>query len=197
MTSDAARLDYRIIAGIIEPGSKVLDLGCGNGELIAYLEREKKARVQGIELDEDAIYKCVEKGLSVLHSDIDRGLKNYPDKSFNYVILNQSLQEIKKISYVIDESLRVGEKAVIGFPNFANLWARSMLFLRGKVPITRSLPYKWHDTPNLRFLSINDFEDFCREKHLKVLKRYFLGRERLVNFLPNLFALNAIFVVTK
>jgi len=121
---ETVRLDYRIISGIIAPDSKVLDLGCGGGELIDYLKRTKNANVQGIELDEDEIYKCVARGLSVFHGDIDDGLKSYPDKSFDYVILNQSLQEMLKIDYVIDEALRVGKKVIIGFPNFAHISAK-------------------------------------------------------------------------
>ncbi|HBU69230.1 MAG TPA: methionine biosynthesis protein MetW, partial [Elusimicrobia bacterium] len=175
----------------------VLDLGCGNGELLSYLVKEKNADAQGIELDENAIYQCVEKGLSVFHSDIDSGLSGYPDKSFDYVILNQSLQEIKKIDYVINEALRAGKKVIIGFPNFAHIGARFMLFFRGMAPITNSLPYRWNDTPNLRFLSVKDFEWYCSKKGIKILESHYLGARNKINLLPNLFALNVIFVITK
>lgn len=197
MTFDNIRLDYKIIADIIEPGSKVLDLGCGDGNLLYYIAKEKDAKAQGIELDEKAIYKCVEKGLSVFHSDIDAGLGSYPDKCFDYIILNQSLQEIRRVEYIIEEALRVGKKVIVGVPNFAHFAARSMLFFRGKVPMTKTLPYKWYDTPNLRFLSISDFSDFCAEKKLKVVNTYYLGTKSTVKFFPNLFAHSAIFVITK
>jgi len=197
MNFDTIPLDYQVIYQIIESGSRVLDLGCGRGELLYLLAKEKNAKVQGIELDDAAIYKCVERGLSVFHGDIDSGLTDYPDQSFDYVILNQSMQQVKRADFAIEESLRVGKKVIVGFPNFVYLTGRLMFFFRGKAPITKSLPYHWYDTPNLRFLSISDFRDFCRKKNIKVLATYFLGNRALVKLWPNLFALNAIFVITK
>ena len=197
MTSNGIRLDHQIICQIVEPEARVLDLGCGNGDLLYLLAREKGARVQGIELNDSAIYECVKKGLSVFHGDIESGLAEYPDRSFDYVILNQSLQEVKKIGSLTAEALRIGGRIIVGFPNFAYLQARLMLFFRGKAPVIPSLPYRWHDTPNLRFLSISDFRDFCREKDLRVQDAYYLGENRRVHLWPNLFALNAIFVVTS
>ena len=198
MTSNnGIRPDHQIISRIIEAESRVLDLGCGNGDLLYLLAREKGAKVQGIEVNDSAIYECVKKGLSVFHGDIESGLAEYPDHSFDYVILNQSMQEVKKIDWLIHEALRIGGKIIVGFPNFASLQARVMLFFRGKAPITSSLPYRWHDTPNVRFLSISDFRDFCREKNLKVLEAHYLGKRDRIYFWPNLFAVNAIFAVTK
>ena len=197
MESNGIRLDYKIIHQIVEPGARVLDLGCGSGDLLYLLAREKGAKVQGIEVNDSAIYECVKKGLSVFHGDIESGLAEYPDRSFDYVILNQSMQEVKKIDWLIHEALRIGSKIIVGFPNFAFLPARVMLFFRGKAPITSSLPYRWYDSPNVRFLSLSDFRDFCREKNLKVLEAHYLGKERTINLWPNLFALNAIFLLTK
>jgi methionine biosynthesis protein MetW len=191
------RLDHRIIFEIVESGSKVLDLGCGTGDLLYLLAGEKQARVQGIELDEAAVYECVRKGLSVFQSDIESGLSEYPARMFDYVILNQSMQEVKKVDFLIGEALRVGAKAIIGFPNFAHLSSRTMLFLKGKSPVTKSLPYTWYDTPNLRFLSIEDFIEFCAKKSIKVIEAHYLEKGKEVRFWPNLRARNAIFVLTK
>ncbi|MBI4845517.1 MAG: methionine biosynthesis protein MetW [Candidatus Omnitrophica bacterium] len=190
------KLDNKIICDIIERESKVLDLGCGDGELLQLLTKEKNAQVQGIELSEKAIYKCVEKGVSVFHGDIESGLNGYPDKFFNYVILNQSLQETRNVEFVIKEALRVGERVIVGFPNFAFIQARFRIFFKGKVPITESLPFRWFDTPNLHFLSTTDFIDFCRVKNITILKKFYLGRGKAVKIMPNLFAHNAIFVIT-
>jgi methionine biosynthesis protein MetW len=197
MTSNGIRIDHQIICQIVEPGARVLDLGCGNGDLLYLLARDKGARVQGIELNDSAIYECVKRGLSVFHGDIESGLVEYPDHSFDYVILNQSLQEVRKIDWLIQDALRIGGKIIVGFPNFAYLQARLMLFFRGKAPITPSLPYRWHDTPNVRFLSISDFRGFCQEKELRVQNAHYLGKNGRVHLWPNLFALNAIFVVTR
>ena len=190
-------MDHDIIYGIVEPQSKVLDLGCGNGDLIYRLARDKGARVQGIEYDDHAIHECVKRGLSVFHSDIEGGIVEYPDCSFDYVILNQSMQEVRKVDLVIEDALRVGRTVIVGFPNFAYIGARLMLFFKGKAPITKSLPYLWYDTPNVRFLSITDFRDFCGKKSIKILRAYYLGEDRMVRLWPNLLALNAIFVFTK
>ncbi|OGW79406.1 MAG: methionine biosynthesis protein MetW [Omnitrophica bacterium RIFCSPLOWO2_12_FULL_44_17] len=191
------RLDHKIICDLIEPEARVLDLGCGDGDLLYHLAVERKAKVQGIELNEGAIYKCVEKGVSVFHGDIEVGLKGYPDKSFDYVLLNQSMQETKNVEFVIHEALRVGTKIIVGFPNFAYFKARFRIFFRGRVPITRSLPYHWYTTPNLHFLSIKDFQDYAHDKKLKVLKSFYLAHKKEMNFFPNMFALNAIFVLTN
>ena len=197
MLSDTSRSDHRIIYQFVEAGSRVLDLGCGNGDLMYLLVREKNARVQGIELDDAAIYECVKKGLSVNHSDIESGLVEYPDRSFDYVILNQSMQEVKRVDMVFEQALRIGTRIIVGFPNFAYIGARLMLFFRGKSPIASSLPYHWNDTPNVRFLSIRDFRDYCNEKRLRILAARYLNAEKEIRFWPNLMALNAIFVLTK
>jgi methionine biosynthesis protein MetW len=190
------RPDHQVIFDMIERGSRVLDLGCGTGDLLQLVARDKDARVQGIELDEHAIYECVRKGLSVCQSDIESGLAEYPDGSFDYVILNQSLQEIRKVFFLLREALRVGNRVIVGFPNFAYINARVCLGLGGKAPMTPSLPYRWYDTPNVRFLSISDFKSFCAEKGFAVRKACFLNGERTITFWPNLRALGAIFLLS-
>lgn len=197
MKSEDIRLDHKIIYDIVEPGSRVLDLGCGDGSLMQLLATGKNARVQGIEFSDEKIYECVARGVSVFHGDIDTGLSEYPDKSFDYIILNQSMQEVIKVDFVLNEALRVGQKVIVGFSNFAYYKARIDVFFKGKVPVTESLPNQWYSTPNLHFLSIRDFEDYCTHKKVRILARYYLGEDEIIRFLPNLFALNAIFVISK
>ena len=195
MQSDALPLEYGAILKWIRQGSSVLDLGCGNGDLLALLVREKKVRAQGIEIDEQAIYQCVAKGLSVFHEDIDNGLSDYGDQSFDYVILNQSFQQVKKPDIVLNEALRVGREVIVGFPNFAHYQARLRLFFNGRTPITPSLPYEWHDTPNLHFLSISDFVDYCHQRNIKIGKAAFVGKKGRIKIFPNFFALIGIFLI--
>ena len=189
------RLDHDIIFGIVEPGSKVLDLGCGDGDLLFRLARDKGAVVRGIECNEAEVHACVRKGLSVLHGNIEGGLAEYPDRSFDYVILNQSMQEVRKVDCVIQEARRIGHRVIVGFPNFAHLRSRMMMFFGGRAPVTDSLPYLWYDTPNVRFLSIADFQEFCSRKGIPVLESRYIGQTEEIRLLPNLRALNAVFVI--
>jgi len=191
------KLDHQIISEIISQGAHVLDLGCGEGDLLAHLRQTKKARVQGIELDEDRMHACVEKGLTVLQGDIESGLVDYPDHSFDYVILNQIMQEIKKADFVVQEALRVGHRVIIGFPNFAHITARLTLFFRGRTPINEALPYYWFETPNVRFLTIDDFKDYCAKKNITIEQEHYLSAKGRITVLPNLLAQNAIFVLAK
>jgi methionine biosynthesis protein MetW len=197
MDRENIRLDHRLIAELISLGSLVLDLGCGSGELLYVLIKEKNVRGQGIEIDEQEIYKCVAKGLNVFHGDIDSGLSEYRDKSFDYVILNQSLQQVIHLDVVLMDALRVGKKVVVGFPNFAYYKARLQLFFKGRAPVTTSLPYTWYGTPNLHFLSIFDFSDYCRERKINIERRIFLGENKEVSLFPNLFAHTGIFLISK
>ena len=196
MTNDSKNIEHEVIASLIHEGSSVLDLGCGTGDLLVALEKGKKCKVQGIEIDEQAIYKCVAKGLSVMQGDIDSGLNDYPDKSFDYVVLNQSFQQVKKPDVVLKESLRIGKEVIVGFPNFAHWSARCQMFFRGRTPVTPSLPFEWYNTPNLHFLSITDFIVYCRKNKIDIEESLFTGRYGRVHILPDLFAGVGIFLLT-
>jgi methionine biosynthesis protein MetW len=197
MRYEDIRLDHRIILEFVDPRPSVLDLGCGTGELLYILVKERNARVQGIEIDEQAIYKCVAKGLSVFHGDIDSGLAEYKDKSFDYVILNQSLQQVRRVETVLEDALRVGKRVIVGFPNFAHYTARLQMFFQGKAPITGALPYQWYKTPNLHFLSLSDFIEYCRTKKIKIERSVFIDNKRRISLFPNLFALSGLFLISQ
>ncbi len=191
------RPDQKVIVEIVTPGASVLDLGCGTGELLAGLAEQRHARGQGIEIDDDAILRCVSKGLNVFHDDIDRGLPEYGDRSFDFVILDQTFQQVKKPDEVLRESLRVGRKVIVSFPNFATLGTRIQLGLRGRTPVTPSLPYEWHDTPNLHFLSILDFIDFCKKRAIRIERAFYFRAGRRIRILPNLLAETGVFLISK
>ncbi len=189
--------DHRAMLELVTRSSSVLDLGCGTGDLLALLVKEKDVKAQGIEIDDKAIFECVAKGLSVFHDDIDTGLPEYGDKSFDFVILNQSIQQVKKPDMVLREAMRVGKKVIVGIPNFTYLTARLQIFFEGRVPVTPSLPYEWHDTPNLHFLSLLDFSEYCRKRNIIIERSIYLGQKGRVSLFPNLFAQIGIFVISE
>ena len=191
------KVDQEIISGWVQLGSSVLDLGCGDGELLTRLIQEKRVRAQGIELSEQAIHQCVAGGLSVFQEDIDTGLAEFADKSFDYVILNQTFQQVKKPDFVLQEALRVGKKTIVSFPNFVHFRARFQIFFHGRVPVTSALPYEWYDTPNLHFLSIADFTEYCGKRRVRIEQAEYIKGDRKVRFLPNLFAETGLFLLSK
>jgi methionine biosynthesis protein MetW len=193
----ANKVDNKNISDWIKQGATVLDLGCGDGELLAYLTSAKQIRAQGIELDEHAIVKCVGSGLSVYQQDIDTGLSEYTDKAFDYVIISQTLQQVKKPDFVLQEAFRVGKKVIVGIPNFAYYRARASIFFRGRVPVTASLPYQWYDTPNLHFLSINDFKDYTKRKNITINAAFYKSNNHKVKLLPNLLAEYGYFLLSS
>ncbi len=188
------RPDFHFIYNLIPSGSRVLDLGCGDGDLL-YLLKQKKIKGQGIEKDEDSIYKCIAKGLVVHHGDLDEGLGHHLDKSFDYVILNQTIQETRNPGKVILEALRIGKKIIVGFPNFGYWVVRFKILFFGETPITDILPYRWYNTPNLHFLSTLDFEEFCKTQKISIEEKVFFTGQKKVYFRPNFFAKLALYVL--
>ncbi|MBN2137558.1 MAG: homoserine O-acetyltransferase [Sedimentisphaerales bacterium] len=193
------RVDYELIESLIEPGSTVLDIGCGDGELLARLTEDKDIKPEGIELSQKLVSACVARGLPIIQHDIEDGLAGYADKNFDYVILSQTVQTVRNPQKVFDELLRVGKKVVVSFPNFAHWRSRAHLFFGGKAPVTEQLPFGWHDSPNIHFLSLRDFDEFCRGLAVTVEKKIPLSKRRLrpVRFMPNLFAEQAVYVTSR
>jgi methionine biosynthesis protein MetW len=189
-------IEYVKIASLIETNAKVLDLGCVEGDLLNYLIQTKSVNGQGVEIKEEAVYCCVEKGLTVFHADIESGLDAYPDNSFDYIIMHNSMQEVKNTHIIIEECFRASKKLILGFPNFAHIQARLSLMF-GNSPITKHLPYQWYNTPNIRFLSIKDFKYFCAQKNYEILNNFAFSKNRQLRFFGNLFAQTAVFMISK
>lgn len=197
LRNSPSKLEYGIILDWIDKSSSVLDLGCGDGELMTLLIQEKQAHIQGIEIDEKAIYDCVAKGLSVFQQDIDTGLSEYVDNSFDYIILSQTLQQVKNPNFVLREALRVGKQTIVSFPNFVHYVARFQIFFRGKVPVTPSLPHEWYETPNLHFLGISDFIEYCTRRNIVIMDSVFIRKNHRVRVFPNFFAEIGIFLISN
>ena len=195
--ASAGRIDLHLITQLVKPGSTVLDLGCGDGELMELLREERQATTRGVEISEEGVYHCIARGLSVHHGDLDEGLGDYPDSSFDYVILSQTLQAVRKPKMVLIEMLRVGRLGIVTFPNFAFWRVRLDLLLNGRMPKTKNLPYEWHDTPNIHLTTIKDFLRLCAAEDITVRKAIYLSGTRQVRSAPNLFANTGLFVVQK
>lgn len=195
--------EHRLIIDLVEEGSRVLDLGCGDGDLLKALEAKKGVHGEGIELSEECIRECVAKGLfNVHHSDLNEGLADYASKSVDYVILTNTLQVLSQPLLLIREMARVGSKCIISFPNFAHWSIRRELMFKGRMPKSARLPYEWYDSPNIHLTTIVDFRDFCRKAELRILSELPLhttdsGDFKIVRFLPDLFADAAIFMVEE
>ncbi len=189
------RPDFHIIGELVEAGSRVLDLGCGEGEFLAWLVANKGVVARGVEISAAKVRKAITRGVSAYQGDLDEGLADYPDQAFDYVILSQTLQETKAPLHVLREMLRVGRRAIVSFPNFGHWSVRRAMLFTGQAPKTELFPYDWYNSPNIHFLSINDFESLCRETPFPISKRYFLSGSRRVTVAPNLMAQTAVFLL--
>lgn len=191
------RKGYHLILDLVKQGSKVLDLGCGSGELMKFLMENKNADCTGIDRDSKMVSMCISKKLKVFNLDFNECLENFSDGSYDCVIIYNSLQESRFPGKVINESLRVGRKIILGFPNFGYFKSRSQLFFKGKAPVTDLLPEEWYNTRNLRFLTINDFKGYCRKEGIQILQNSFSPERFYTKLRPNLFSEYAIFLLEK
>jgi methionine biosynthesis protein MetW len=191
------RSDYAIIGEIVAPKARVLDLGCGEGELLEWLARHKAVDARGVEISSAKVQRAIARGVSVFQSDIEQALADYPDQAFDYVILSQTLQETRSPRLVLKEMLRVGRRGIVAFPNFGHWRVRLSMLFSGKAPRTALFPYEWYESPNIHFLTVHDFEALAGLEGLVVERRYFLAGHRKVGFKPNLLAEVALFLVRR
>lgn len=194
------RIDLNEIQHWIQQGSRILDLGCGDGTLLKFLIDTKQVQGYGLEIDAAQINACIDKGLNVIEQNLDSGLGNFADKSFDTVLMTQALQTLHFPHLVLDEMLRVGKECIVTFPNFGHWKARYYLATRGRMPVSDLLPYEWYNTPNIHFCTFKDFEVLCRERNIKVIHRQVVNEQSgqsLKDFMPNLFGETAIYHLSK
>ncbi len=195
------RVDLDIIQSWVHPDSRVLDLGCGDGSLLEMLTVNKQIYGLGLELDPFNITQSIERGLNVIEQDLDQGLTNFQTHSFDTVIMTQTLQAVRFPHLILDEMLRIGKECIIGFPNFGHWRARLHLSSKGKMPVSKFMPYTWYDTPNIHFCTVKDFEELCRKKNIDIVHRAVVDQNNensaAANRWPNLFCATAIYHVTR
>lgn len=195
------RLDLAHIQRWIKPGSRVLDLGCGNGEFLQLLQEKLQVNGLGLEIDSQDITESISRGLNIIEQDLDKGLSNFPDQSFDTVVMAHALQAVHYPDRVLDEMLRIGRQCVVTFPNFGHWRCRIYLGTHGRMPVSKSMPYSWYTTPNIHFCTVTDFEQLCREKGIRILEREMIGNTNRKSLLatswPNLFATTAIYHITR
>ena len=195
--------EFKIISDLVEKNSRVLDVGCGDGELTSYIFKNITQDVRGIEISKSNVQKCISKGLTVIEGDAENDLYQFPDASFDFVILSQTLQAFLNPEKVLDELLRVGKKGIVTIPNFGHWKVRLNLLFKGTMPVTKSLPHKWHNTPNLHMCTIKDFFNFCDHKKIKFIKSLALSQEKLLSISKtnlnarNFFSEIGIFLIQK
>ena len=195
--------EFKVISDLIEDNKKVLDVGCADGTLMKFLKENKNINVRGLEISKEKAQECIAKGLTVIEGNAEKDLKQFPDKSFDYVVLSQTLQAFLSPELVLDELLRVGKKAIVTIPNFGNWKVRLHLLFKGTMPITKSLPEQWHSTPNLHMCTIKDFVNFIKFKEIKMIKTLALNNNNVSNITnnnlgtKNLFADLGIFLIEK
>lgn len=194
------RIDQQIISDWIPDGAKVLDLGCGNGALLNHLQ-QRNVTGYGVEIDNSKFVDCIRAGINVLQADLDEGLSQFSDQSFDFVILSQTLQAIKRPDFLLREIVRVGKKGIIGFPNFGHWQCRMQLAMGGRMPVSKVLPNAWYETPNIHLCTIRDFEQLCASHKLSILNRSIVNHEHRdslgIRLFPNLFGQIAIYLVQK
>lgn len=186
------RRDFTAIGQWIAPGAKVLDLGCGDGSLLRYLRDSRSTAGYGVEIDDDRVLACVKSGVNVIQGDLERGLSEFESRSFDYVVLSQTLQAVRNSERIVADMLRVGREGIVTFPNFG-YWKNRLQVIGGHMPVSDNLPYEWHDTPNVHLCTIADFERFCADREVKILERKVLTRGRPVSVLPNLLGSLAVY----
>jgi methionine biosynthesis protein MetW len=191
------RRDYAIIGELVEPGTRVLDLGCGEGELLAWLRENKQVDGRGVELTGSRVQKAIARGVSVYQGDLESGLDDYPESAFDYVILSQTLQETRDPLRVLRGMLRIGRRAIVAFPNFGHWTVRMSHLWSGRAPQTPLFPHDWYDSPNIHFLTVLDFEALAAKEHWQVERSIFLSGNSQVELFRNLRAEVAVFLFSR